>query len=301
MRIKNRHSARALLLFGCAALTFVVASSFNLAIAYPSESIARQVSVGNLLVRGPVDQVNSANSRILVLGQWIAVPSSQISDQLLGKSVAVYGAIAPGGAYSASTVVELGSVTYVPGATRLYIKGAISSIDYAYGTARIGLLNIDYTAALADLSAQDLTSGTIVTFTGVRYTDPLKLYAASGRVVATNTVNAEGQTGSGSQALGQTGSGSQTLGQTGSGWQTMGQTGSGSQTLGQTGSGSQTLGQTGSGSQTLGQTGSGWQTMGQTGSGSRTLGQTGSGSQTLGQTGSGSQTLGQTGSGTAIL
>ena len=301
MRIKARTNARALSFLACAAFTFIAGSSFDLAIAYPSRSIARPVSSGNLLLRGPVNQVDSAGSRIFILGQWISVPATQMGGNLLGKVVAVYGSITPRGSYSASLVAELGSMTYVSGATQVFIKGVISSINSAYGTAHVGLLSVDYTAALANLNAQDLTNGTIVAFSGVSYADPSKLYAVTGRVESTTIVTTQGQTGSGSQTLGQTGSGFQTLGQTGSGNQVMGQTGSGSQTLGQTGSGSRTLGQTGSGFEALGQTGSGRRNLGQTGSGTQVMGQTGSGSQTLGQTGSGSQTLGQTGSGWAVL
>ena len=282
--MRNKHTiiGRGFLFLAVSAIVFIAGVPSNKGIAFQARSeFETRANSSNLLLRGLVDKVDLSKSRILVLGQWVPVPRRLISSQLVRSLAAIYGSINPNGTYRVSSLVNLGSSTYVAGATRLFVKGQITSIDYANGTARIGLLTVDYTAALYSLNDRDLAAGMVASFRGLQYLGIARFFADSGQLSASGVGNAQGQTGSGSEVMGQTGSGSQTLGQTGSGSQTLGQTGSGSQTLGQTGSGSQTLGQTGSGSQTLGQTGSGSQTLGQTGSGSQTLGQTGSGSQIL--------------------
>ncbi|HWX28875.1 MAG TPA: hypothetical protein VNZ53_15730 [Steroidobacteraceae bacterium] len=254
----------------------------------------------DLLVLGPVDRVEPSTARAQILGQWIPLSNSHESqniEALVGHTLAVYGSVAADGSFEVAEVREEKSIDYVPGATHVYLKATISSVDQLNGTARIGSLSVGYSNALHSLVADDLAVGAVVSFSGLRFAENGKLYADNGLVHnAVNTARALGQTGSGTKALGQTGSG--TLGQTGSGM--LGQTGSGTKALGQTGSGM--LGQTGSGTKALGQTGSGM--LGQTGSGTKALGQTGSGmlgqtgSGMLGQTGSGTKALGQTGSGT---
>jgi len=241
------------------------------------------VSNSDLLVLGPVDLVDQAKGRVQVLGQWIPLSANQVSQDLLGRVVAVYGSITPEGAFQVAAVHEQNSIDYVSGATRLYLKGSISGVDTLHGTARIGTLSVDYSGALHTLVAEDLAVGTVVSFGGLRYTDPSKLYADNGLA---HQVAALGQTGSGFATAGQTGSGFATAGQTGSGFATAGQTGSGLvKTQGQTGSGFATAGQTGSGFAAAGQTGSGFvKIQGQTGSGFATAGQTGSGFATAGQT-----------------
>src|SRR5271168_2385585 len=257
------------------------------------------VSNSDLLVLGPVDLVDQSKGRVQVLGQWISLSANQVSQDLLGRVVAVYGSITPEGSFQVAAVHEQNSIDYVSGATRLYLKGSISGLDTLHGTARIGTLSVDYSGALHTLVAEDLAVGTVVSFSGLRFTDPSKLYADNG---VAHQVATLGQTGSGFATAGQTGSGFAAAGQTGSGLvKTQGQTGSGFATAGQTGSGFAAAGQTGSGfAKIQGQTGSGFATAGQTGSGFAAAGQTGSGfAKIQGQTGSGFATAGQTGSGFA--
>jgi hypothetical protein len=252
---------------------FAWASASAADLAGPSKFATEFQAIANsdLLLLGPVDLVEPSKARVQVLGQWIPLSQTQISqspNRLIGHVVAVYGSIAADGSLEVAAVREQDSIDYVPGATHIYLKGSISALDTARGTARIGSLSVSYSSALHSLVAEDLAVGAVVSFSGLQYAENNKLYADNGLVHhVANVVQTFGQTGSGAQTLGQTGSGSTTLGQTGSGSTTLGQTGSGSTTLGQTGSGSTTLGQTGSGSTTLGQTGSGSTALGQTGSG----------------------------------
>src|SRR5580658_8374018 len=255
------------------------------------------VSNSDLLMLGPVDLVDQSKGRVQVLGQWIPLSANQVSQDLLGRVVAVYGSITPEGSFEVAAVHEQNSIDYVSGATRLYLKGSILGLDPLHGTARIGDLSVDYSGALHTLVAEDLAVGTVVSFGGLRYGDPSKLYADNGLA---HQAAPAGQTGSGFSAAGQTGSGFvKAQGQTGSGFAVAGQTGSGFAVAGQTGSGFvKAQGQTGSGFAVAGQTGSGFAVMGQTGSGFvKAQGQTGSGFAVAGQTGSGFAVAGQTGSG----
>src|SRR6266436_5039539 len=280
-------------------LAFAWASASAAELASPSKIAAefQTIASSDLLLLGPVDLVEPSKARVQVLGQWISFSQTQISqspNHLIGHVIAVYGSIAPDGSFEVAAVREQDSIDYVPGATHLYLKGSISALDTLRGTARIGSLSVNYSSALHSLVAEDLAVGTVVSFSGLRYSENNKLYADNGLVHrAANVAQPMGQTGSGINALGQTGSGIKAAGQTGSGINALGQTGSGINALGQTGSGINALGQTGSGIKAAGQTGSGVNALGQTGSGIKAAGQTGSGINALGQTGSGIKAAGQ--------
>ena len=276
-----------------------------------------------LLMFGPVDQVRDKQSAVHLLGQWVAIPGNQstvVSLDLVGQLVAIYGQFNTNGSFRVASIATSRKSDYVPGATQIYLKGQISAVNPAVGTAKIGQLTVSYSGALHGIAAAELSVGNIVAFAGVQYSNGNIFYANVAATQHDSAVNnIFGQVGSGT--AGQVGSGkaaqvgSGTSGQVGSG--TAGQVGSGkagqvgSGTAGQVGSGkagqvgSGTAGQVGSGK--TGQAGSG--TSGQVGSGktgqvgSGTSGQVGSG--TLGQVGSGkagqvgSGTSGQVGSGTA--
>jgi len=186
--------------------------------------------------------------------------------------------------------------SFVPGSTQVFLKGPITSIDFASAIAQIDSLAVDYSGALHGVSAESIRVGTEVSFIGLQYVVNGKLFAQS--AISTNDAfaMASGQTGSDLSTKGQTGSDRLTLGQTGSDRLLKGQTGSDRLTLGQTGSDRLTKGQTGSDRLLKGQTGSDRLTLGQTGSDRLTKGQTGSDRLTLGQTGSDRLTKGQTGS-----
>ena len=238
----------------------------------PLESLANS----DLLLLGPVDQSKPSTSQVHILGQWVLLsPDLTDGKDLVGHPVAVYGELTPSGSYKVEFVSEQLSTAYVPGATHLYVKGSISSLDKLSGTLKLGKLSVSYGAALHTLNANDLGVGKIVFLSGFQYADRTSFYADSGFVVAEK--QSLGQSGSGAEALGQSGSGAQRVGQSGSGLATLGQSGSGAEVLGQSGSGADALGQSGSGAQRVGQSGSGLVTLGQSGSGAEVLGQSGSG------------------------
>src|SRR5450631_816038 len=248
---KKSFKARAIAVTAASVFSFawVSVSAADLARTPTPTADFQATAESNLLVLGPVDLVDPSKARFQVLGQWIPLSQNQAPQSLeglVGHVLAVYGSIASDGSLKIATVLEQHSIQYVPGATRLYLKGSISALDVLHGTARIGSLAVSYSDALHTLVAEDLSVGAVVSFSGFQFAGTKTLFADNGLVHVANVV-ALGQTGSGSVALGQTGSGSVALGQTGSGSTALGQTGSGSVALGQTGSGSTALGQTGSG------------------------------------------------------
>ena len=208
----------------------------------------------DLLLVGPIENLNASAGTVTVLGQVVRVGDVRPFADLAANRVpvAVYGKTLSSGEIQARAAAIAGSA-YVDGANAVYLRGVLTSVDAATGIAKIGKLSVDFTAALAELDATAMVPGTIVELVGSR---PL----AKGSVSA-DVVGVLGQIGSGIN--GQIGSGIN--GQIGSGIN--GQIGSGIN--GQIGSGIN--GQIGSGIN--GQIGSG--INGQIGSGIN--GQIGSG------------------------
>ena len=194
------------------------------------------LAASNLLILGPVERVDASTARAQILGQWI--PLSQNSrnlEELVGHVLSVYGSVAADGTFDVASVKEQQSTEYVPGSTRLYLKGSVAALDVVGGNAQVGSLSVNYTNALHTLVASDLFVGAVVSFSGVQFAGATKLYADNGLIHVSTNVALAGQTGSGSATTlaGQTGSGSavKLAGQTGSGSATTlaGQTGSGSE------------------------------------------------------------------------
>jgi len=144
-----------------------------------------------LLLRGPVDQVNLRTSQIEVLGQWLS-PRGVSVDSLKDHFVVVDGAFDTHGAYLVSGVTEVKSVEYVPGATPVYLSGVIASIDKSTGVLVIGGTKVDYTGALHTLEAGNLEIGKVASFTGLRFSDPKTIYAANGGVTSDGVTGTDG-------------------------------------------------------------------------------------------------------------
>lgn len=85
---------------------------------------------------------------------------------IVGELVAIYGVVDANGTYKISAVSQLGSSSYVPGATKLFLKGLVTSIDNNAGTPKIGSYSVNYSGALHSLSADQLAVGDVAIFTG---------------------------------------------------------------------------------------------------------------------------------------
>jgi hypothetical protein len=144
---------------------------------------AANAQTDQMLLRGPVDSVNTRTSQIQVLGQWLTVAGSAVSE-LQGHMVAVDGAIDASGGYLVSNIEDLNSVQYVAGATPVYFSGVIQSVNKSAGSFVVGGVSVDYTAALSSLQPDNLMVGSVASFNAVRFTDVKKMYAAEGVAVA---------------------------------------------------------------------------------------------------------------------
>lgn len=227
----------------------------------------------DVYVAGPVEKVDLANSKIVVLGQDVAVSRAQVNRLLTARSemsgatlqVVVVGEASQGRMLARRLIID--DTPYVPGASPVALLGYVTKVNATVGTATIGRLTVDVTALGQRVYVNDLIEigGTQPALSGA-------LLAAEFRRVPAGSIGS-GTAGSiGSGTAGSIGSG--TAGSIGSGMS--GSIGSG--TAGSIGSG--TAGSIGSG--TSGSIGSGM--SGSIGSG--TAGSIGSG--TAGSIGSGS-------------
>ena len=87
------------------------------------------IAHSDLLMLGPVDAVDESNARAQVLGQWIQLSPSRRPKGLVGRVLAIYGSVAADGSLEVTAAREQNSVDYVPGATRVFLKGSIAEID----------------------------------------------------------------------------------------------------------------------------------------------------------------------------
>ena len=83
------------------------------------------------------------------MGEVVMASKSMLSTMRVGDFVTVDGSVvSPGWLYA--DAISVSDITYVPGATKVFVSGMLSAIDLANGTARMGGLTIDYTASLGN-------------------------------------------------------------------------------------------------------------------------------------------------------
>ena len=191
-----RKAVRITGVYGVAAMMAVpLASSGSLAAAATVATTFETLVDTDILALGPVEHVDVAKRQLQVLGQLIAIPVAQSAalDSLLGKMVEVHGSVKSDGTLQATKVSEITTASFVPGATQLYLKGALSSVDQVNAVARVGSLSIKYSGALHTLSANSLAVGQLASFSGVEYFGIAAFYADNGRVTGSlATISQEG-------------------------------------------------------------------------------------------------------------
>ena len=235
-----------------------------------------------LLLIGPVEAVNSIQTRAVVLGQKISIaPSEGVA---VGNAVAVYGTESADGTITATKVVSEG--LYVPGATSVFLVGVVQKVQAAVGHVVVNGLTVDLTSVMAN-GTVSVALGSTVTISG---TQPV----SNGLVVP------DGISGSGLALAGISGSGAAPAGISGSGKALTGISGSGATPAGISGSGLALNGISGSGATPAGISGSGKALTGISGSGATPAGISGSGKALTGISGSGATPAGISGSGFAL-
>jgi PIN domain nuclease of toxin-antitoxin system len=123
------------------------------------------ISVGDSSVlAGPVERIDIINGVFHSMGQVVMASKSMLSAMRVGDFVTVDGSVvSPGWLYA--DAISVSDISYVPGATKVFVSGMLTAIDVVNGTARMGGLMIDYTATLGNGLAP---SGSMWSFEGTR-------------------------------------------------------------------------------------------------------------------------------------
>jgi hypothetical protein len=98
------------------------------------------------------------------MGQTVLASQAMLSEMAVGDLVTVDGSVM-GAGWIYADAVEVSRETYVPGATPVYVTGLMSDIDQSIGRARVGALEVDYTATL---SAGAVPAATFYRFYGIQ-------------------------------------------------------------------------------------------------------------------------------------
>src|SRR5579883_711724 len=146
----------------------------------------QELASSDLLLLGPVSDVDNTHEQFRVLGQAVParVPTSvQDAQALQDRLVAVYGTVNPDGSIKVAEVKVLDSA-FVPGATEIYVKGVISSANPIKGEIRIGSIKVNYSGALHAVTADQLVQGHSVVITGLTYAPTGSVYADDAMVLS---------------------------------------------------------------------------------------------------------------------
>mgnify|MGYP001819576536 FL=1 len=123
------------------------------------------ISVGDFSVlAGPVERIDIVNGVFHSMGQIVMASKSMLAAMRVGDFVTVDGSVvSPGWLYA--DAISVSDISYVPGATKVFVSGMLSAVDATNGTARMGGLTIDYTPSLGNGFAP---SGSMWSFAGTR-------------------------------------------------------------------------------------------------------------------------------------
>jgi hypothetical protein len=151
------------------------------AVSFRDVEEIRNAANGALLAVGQLESVSVEESRIRILGQDLLVLASSqalsaIRTLVPGEMVAVFGEATPFGMFIWSAK---GLGGYVPGASPVYLSGAITRLDARLGLAWVGELPISYVehAAANGFGAPEI--GSVVEIAGTQPLPGGVLLAAS--------------------------------------------------------------------------------------------------------------------------
>ena len=137
------------------------------------------VKASSLDVLGVVEGSDAASGTVTVSGQTVRLSAkTQLTggaSPAKGALVAVYGAVNADGTIAAAQVSVL-QAEYVSGATTLYVRGVVKSVNAAVATAKVGNLTVDYSSSLYSGSSS-IAVGSIAEFSGLQ-TSSATLYAS---------------------------------------------------------------------------------------------------------------------------
>jgi hypothetical protein len=116
------------------------------------------------ILAGPVASVDRVNGVFEAMGQTIMASPEMLRGLSKGDMVTVNGSVIGSGWLYADSI-DVSSERYVPGATPVMVTGFASSVDERLGTAQLGGLTVDYTAAL---SVGRLPDSHLIRFSGIQ-------------------------------------------------------------------------------------------------------------------------------------
>jgi hypothetical protein len=121
------------------------------------------------VVVGPVEKVASKSATLTVLGQTFLLPAKAAKAAALsvGAYVVVAGDLDSRGTLVATSVKVLPDA-YVPGATQIYLQGAVDRYSAAAGLVQIGDLKILVSQALSTNAMQSFLTGDVVELVGTQ-------------------------------------------------------------------------------------------------------------------------------------
>jgi hypothetical protein len=123
----------------------------------------------NALAVGPVETVDRSSKTFRILGQSYKAVGSIDSFAALADSqqlVAVIGDEKSVGGLSPKAVLKLNE-TYVPGSTKVMLKGKVGSVNAAMGTLMIGRQVIDFTSVLSSTGVTPV-AGEVIAVVGIQ-------------------------------------------------------------------------------------------------------------------------------------
>jgi hypothetical protein len=166
--------ALVVVLGGINALSARPAASTSVAIARTSDVIAiERASDGRLLAIGRLDRISRADSQVSVLGQNFELiagaANSRFSDQAeIGVPVALFGELVDGKYVVDAAIVLEGQ--YVQGASKVYLRGQLSSINRRIGAVAIGGLRLNASSLMFDSGSASLKRGSTAAIIGTQPT-----------------------------------------------------------------------------------------------------------------------------------
>src|SRR5947207_2451644 len=236
-------------------------------------------SDGELLVIGPVESVNAADSTATILGQRVHMPA--IDAIAVGNTVAVFGTACADGTIEASAIQSRG--IYVPGATSIFVSGTVQRAEPAVGRVVVSGVTVDLTSAMS----HGMFSPAVGSKLAISGTQPV----SRGLVLVSDT---------GASAIGIAGTGTSVGGIAGTGTSVNGIAGTGASVDGIAGTGSSVVGIAGIGTSVIAIAGTGTSVGGIAGTGTSVNGIAGTGASVGGIAGTGTSVNGIAGTGTSV-
>lgn len=130
-----------------------------------------RASSGKLLAVGRLDDLSTNRFRASVLGQTFELiataANSRFVDQVqVGSPVAMFGEIVDG-KFIADSALQLDG-QYVQGASKVYLRGEVATLNRRIGAAHIGAARFDTSSLLYGTDGAELKSGSAIAFVGTQ-------------------------------------------------------------------------------------------------------------------------------------